>query len=55
MLWLMIWIAFGIVCALAAKPRGRNPAVWFFLGVLFGPFALVAVLVMPAVSSAQME
>lgn len=41
-----IWIAFGIVCALAAPPRGRNPWGWLALGILFGPFAIVALLVM---------
>lgn len=46
MLWILLWIAFGIVTALAAGSRARNPLAWFALGVLFGPFALVAVLVM---------
>lgn len=52
MLWLMIWLGFGIVYALAANSRGRSGFLWFILGVLFGPFALIAVLVMGRVEAA---
>ncbi len=36
----------GIVTALAANARGRNPVVWFVLGCGGGIFGLIAVLVM---------
>lgn len=39
-------LLFGGVTALAANARGRSGGAWFFLGVLFGVFALIAVLVM---------
>nr|MBL8410815.1 hypothetical protein [Dechloromonas sp.] len=41
-----LWILFGIVTALAAHGRGRGTVTWFILGLLLGPLALVAVLVM---------
>jgi hypothetical protein len=41
-----LWLVFGVLCAMAAGSRGRGAGGWFFLGCLFGPFALVAVLVM---------
>jgi len=45
--WILAYsIAFGIVTALAADSRGRDAATWFFAGLFFGVFALVAVLVM---------
>lgn len=30
----------------AASARGRSPAAWFFIGLIFGIFGLIAVLVM---------
>ncbi len=42
----LIWLAFAVVTALAASGRGRSGLGWFFLGMVFGAFALVAVLVM---------
>lgn len=42
----IIWLGLAIVTALAANSRGRNWFVWLLLGVFFGLFALIAVLVM---------
>jgi hypothetical protein len=42
----VIWIAFGVVTALAAKARGRDPVVWLFIGAIGGLFGLIAVLLM---------
>lgn len=42
----IVWIAFAIITALAASARGRSGIGWFFLGAIFGIFALIAVLVM---------
>lgn len=46
MLFIFIWLAFAIVTAIAANARGRSPAAWFFIGLIFGIFGLIAVLVM---------
>lgn len=43
---LIIWLGFAVVTALAAGARGRNPWKWLFIGLLFGVFGLIAVLVM---------
>jgi endogenous inhibitor of DNA gyrase (YacG/DUF329 family) len=39
-------LCFGTVTALAAKSRNRDPMNWFWIGLLFGVFGLIAVLVM---------
>jgi glycerol uptake facilitator-like aquaporin len=44
--FIFIWLAFGVVTALAAMGRGRNPWAWLAIGCLFGIFGLIAVLVM---------
>lgn len=44
---LFIWVAFAVVTAFAAPSRGREFGTWFVLGLLFGVFALIAVLVLP--------
>ena len=46
MVFVFVWLAFGIVTALAANARGRDPMGWFAIGCIGGVFALVAVLVM---------
>lgn len=46
MLFVIIWVGFAIVTAIAASSRGRDPIGWFFIGLVFGVFGLIAVLVM---------
>lgn len=43
--FVVIWILFGIVTAVAAANKGRNGWGWFFIGVLLGPFGLILALV----------
>jgi len=43
---IFIWLAFGIVTALAAQARGRSFLGWLVIGCLTGIFGLIAVLVM---------
>jgi hypothetical protein len=45
MSYLLIWLGFGVVTALAASARGHNPWLWLFIGCVFGFFGLLAVLV----------
>lgn len=42
----IVWAGFAVVTALAAKARGRDPAGWFFIGLIGGVLGLIAVLVM---------
>lgn len=51
--FVLIWLGFAIVTAIAANSRGRGAGGWFFLGLIFGVFALIAVLVMPQVEASQ--
>lgn len=45
-MFIFIWLAFGVITALAAQARGRSFIGWLLLGCIFGVFALIAVLVM---------
>ncbi|MDD2900873.1 MAG: zinc ribbon domain-containing protein, partial [Syntrophales bacterium] len=51
MSFLIIWVLFGIGAVIAASNKGRSRFWWFLLGVLLGPFALLYVLLIPAVKS----
>ncbi len=44
--FLFIWFGFAVVTAIAANARGHKAGMWFFIGLLGGVFALIAVLVM---------
>ena len=44
--FLLIPAIFGFAAASMAKGKNRRPALWFVIGCLTGPFALVAILVM---------
>jgi len=43
-------VFWGWINSYFASQRGRNPYGWFFLGLLFGPFALVALFLLPPYS-----
>lgn len=46
-LLLLAWIAMGAVTAHFARQRGRDPIVWFVVGLLFGVLGLVGLFVIP--------
>jgi len=50
---ILLWFGFGVVTALAANARGRSAIGWFFLGLIFSIFALLAVLVMKDLSKPE--
>ena len=39
--FLITWFLFGIGAAMVANSKGGNTIIWFFLGVIFGPFGLL--------------
>jgi hypothetical protein len=41
----LIWLLFGIACAMVASNKGRSSGGWFVLGILLGPFGLLFVLI----------
>ncbi len=42
-LWSLFW---GGLCAALAAWRGRDPSLWFFAGLLFSLFAVIALLIL---------
>lgn len=43
----LMWLVFGALSAYFAKIRGKNPYLWFFLGMLFGIFGLLFLIFAP--------
>jgi len=43
MVWVILWILCGFVCAMIAKEKNLNVPTWFALGCLLGIFAIVAI------------
>ena len=52
-MFLIVGVVFGIVCAAIASSKGRSVIGWFFIGFLFGLFALIILLVIPNLKEAQ--
>ena len=45
--WLVFALAFGTTCLLIANNKGRRGGLWFVLGLLFGFFSLIVLLMLP--------
>lgn len=45
----VFWVALGALTAYLAEKWKRNPLPWFFIGMLFGVFGLLALYLMPQV------
>ncbi len=45
---LLVWVLCAIVCYQQAVKKNLNGALWAFLGLIFGIFAIIAVFVVPA-------
>ena len=45
MIFLMVWLACAIACAIIAGNKGRSGFGWFFIGLIFGVFGLLIALV----------
>ena len=46
MKYLFAWAMFGVAAASLAKGKNRNIPLWVILGLLIGPFALLAIALM---------
>jgi hypothetical protein len=42
-----VWLGCAYFCWQQARERGRRPLLWGLLGIVFGPFALIAVMLLP--------
>jgi len=49
MMWLFIWAASVIATSAMAAAKNRNTIAWFFMGLFFGPLAILLIFVSPAV------
>ena len=44
--YLFAWLAFGAAAGSVAKGKNRNIVLWVIIGLLTGPFALLAIAIM---------
>lgn len=44
---IVLWLILGTICSRVARQRGRNPTLWFFLGVVLGVIGLLILYIMP--------
>ncbi len=56
-MWLLyvLWPVFMVISPFFARRRGRSMIGWLLLGVLFGPFAVGALFVLPDLTVAQSQ
>ena len=47
-LLMLSWILVGWACAVLAEKKGRDPIIWFYLGVFFSLIAIVILYFLPA-------
>ncbi len=47
----IMWLVFGAASAYLAKARGKNPYLWFCLGMFFGVFGLLFLFFSPKLKS----
>ena len=47
LLGLVVWLVCAYLCYQRAPERRRRPGAWAVLGILFGPFALFALYLLP--------
>ncbi len=52
---IIMWIVFGCAAYSVAGTKGRRPYVWFGIGLLIGPFAVLVVGMMPKVITEKIE
>jgi GYF domain 2 len=47
----IIWVLIGAATSYFAKQRNRDPALWFFIGMLLGLIGLVILFILPVVDT----
>lgn len=50
---IFLWLMCGIVAAIIANAKGKGGCLWFFLGCVFGIFALILIIALPSEQPAQ--
>lgn len=54
-LTMILWILMGIATSYIANQRGRDPYIWFALGMFFGVLALLTLVLLPQVKAEELE
>ena len=44
--YLVFWLVFGFAASSMAKGKNRHAVLWFFIGLLIGPFAILVIALM---------
>ena len=44
---ILFWVFFGSLSAFLGKRRGRNPILWFFIGLFLGIFGVLLAVILP--------
>ena len=48
---MILWMLMGVATAYFANQRGRDPYIWFALGIFFGVLAMLALVFLPPVKT----
>lgn len=44
---ILFWVFFGFLCSYLARKKGRNPQLWFWLGLFLGLVGVAAIALLP--------
>lgn len=50
---IILWILFGCATAYFAQQRGRDPTIWFFIGMFLGLIGLLLLFILPSYSEKE--
>lgn len=45
-MFIVVWLICAFACATIAEKNGRSPGKWFLYGIIFGIFAVGAILLL---------
>lgn len=50
---MVLWMLMGVATSYLASQRGRDPYIWFAIGIFFGLLAMLALILLPPVKSEE--
>lgn len=50
---ILFWVLFGLLASHFAKKKGRNPFIWFFIGLTLGVFGVLLAWILPPAALKQ--
>lgn len=48
---ILVWFVCAVICYFLASEKNRNTTAWVVMGFLFGVFAVIALMLLPKISS----